>query len=68
MLRHLVLVDHPFERAAVAEAILERLGRNAAERQRFVLRELLQNEKNPIENLERIMQRHGYANVLRTGM
>ena len=33
----LILVNHPFERAAVAQAILERLGGNAGEHQRGLI-------------------------------
>jgi hypothetical protein len=33
---HLIFVHHPFERAAVAEAIFKRLGRDVFQRQAFV--------------------------------
>jgi hypothetical protein len=35
----LILVDHPFQRAAVAQAVAERLGRDARERERWVDRQ-----------------------------
>ena len=36
---HLILVNHPVQRAAVAEAVLKRLGRDAFQRQEFVVAE-----------------------------